>query len=153
VKQTILNSRDKAVAGTLILLATSALAVASMYAATDPNFDRAQKLVLNLNKVAGSSGFYLLKSMREIDVADHDLTKALRQVEEVEKTYARLRGRPDDKFLETTQIKIQKAMQSRNQYEEDLRDAYSQLKADIQHTLLMDQGKPQKEKSKGKDED
>src|SRR4051812_314801 len=49
--------------------------------------DRAQTLVYNLNRVAGSTGFYLLQDIRNLDTMDHDLTKALRQVQEVDKTF------------------------------------------------------------------
>src|SRR5271156_4960381 len=75
-------------------------------------FDRAQTLVVNLNKRAGSSGYYLLEGLRFVDTMDHDLLKSLRQVQEVEKTYAKLRGKPDNKYMETTQLKIEKAIAS-----------------------------------------
>jgi hypothetical protein len=57
-------------------------------ASSSEGFDRAQTLVINLNKKAGSSGFYLLEGLRFVDTMDHDLLKSLRQVQEVERTYA-----------------------------------------------------------------
>ncbi len=102
-------------------------------------FDRAQTLVLNLNRVQGSSGWYLLEGLKYTSTMDHDLTKALRQVEEVDRTYAKLRGKPDNKYLETTAIKIDRAVQANHQLNEDLRDAFEELKAQIKETLVMDE--------------
>lgn len=100
--------------------------------------DRAQTLVYNLNRVAGSTGFYLLQDIRNVDTMDHDLTKALRQVQEVDKTFGRLRGNPDKRNLEAVSIKIEKALNSRAIFEEDLKDAYTTLKSSIQETLVND---------------
>lgn len=104
-------------------------------------FDRAQTLVYNLNHVANSTGFYLLQDIRGIDTMDHDLTKALRQVQEVDKTFNRLRGNPDKRNLEAVTIKIEKALNSRAIFEEDLKDAYLTLKSSIEETLVSDPGK------------
>jgi hypothetical protein len=120
--------------------ASSAPALADKPASSEPfsNMDRAQTLVLNLNRVAGSTGFYLLQDLRNIREMDHDLTKALRQAQEVDKTFGRLRGKPDQRKLEAVTIKIEKALNSRAMFEEDLRDAYSTLKSSIQETLVND---------------
>lgn len=102
------------------------------------NMDRAQVLVYNLNRAAGSTGYYLLQDIRNIGEMDHDLTKALRQVQEVDKTFGRLRGTPDSRRMEAVTIKIEKALNSRAIFEEDLRDAYSTLKVTIKDTLVND---------------
>ncbi|HEY9758470.1 MAG TPA: hypothetical protein V6C97_25115 [Oculatellaceae cyanobacterium] len=106
---------------------------------TTQGFDRAQTLVINLNKKVGSSGFYLLEGLRYCETMDHDILKALRQVQEVERTYAKLRGKPDNRYFELTEVKIDKAMSSNAALRDDLRDAYSQLKAQIKDTLVMDE--------------
>jgi hypothetical protein len=103
------------------------------------NFDRAQTLIVNLNRVQGSSGWYLLEGLKCCKTMDHDLLKALRQVQEVDKTFARLRGRPDSKHLDTTEIKLEKAIQSNQQLTSDLLDAYDELKAQIKETLVTDE--------------
>jgi nitrogen regulatory protein PII-like uncharacterized protein len=136
----------------LILFALSSASITPAFAdspvSTDPfsNMDRAQNLVANLNKVAGSSGFYLLQDIRNIKEMDHDLTKARRQVEEVDKTFGRLRGNPDQRKLQAAVIKIEKALNTRAMLEEDLRDAYTTLKASIQETLVTDVQKPKDSK-------
>lgn len=103
------------------------------------HFDRAQTLVINLNRVQGSSGWYLLEGMKCCKTMDHDLLKALRQVQEVDKTFGKLRGRPDSKHMETTAIKIEKTIQSNEQLNSDLMDAYEELKAQIKDTLVTDE--------------
>lgn len=102
------------------------------------NMDRAQTLVYNLNRTAGSTGYYLLQDIRNIGEMDHDLTKALNQVRAVDQTFGRLRGTPDTKRMEAVTIKIEKALNSRAIFEEDLRDAYNTLKSSIKETLVND---------------
>ncbi len=113
-------------------------------APADSGFDRAQTLIINLNKKPESSGFFLLEGMRFAETMDHDILKALRQVQAVEKKYATLRGKPDSRYFELTEVKIEKAIASNDALRADLRDAYSQLKAQIKDTLVMDEvtGKP-----------
>jgi nitrogen regulatory protein PII-like uncharacterized protein len=124
-----------------LLITASSVARADKPGEPFAQLDRAQTLVMNLNKVAGSTGFYLLQDIRNIKGMDHDLTKALRQAEEVDKTYGKLRGRPDEKHLQAVTIKIEKALQSRALFEEDLKDAYSQLKVSIQETMVTDEAR------------
>ncbi len=119
-------------------------AMSKQDAPADSGFDRAQTLIINLNKKPESSGFFLLEGLRFADTMDHDILKALRQVQAVEKKYAALRGKPDSRYFELTEIKIEKAIASNDALRADLRDAYSQLKAQIKDTLVMDEvtGKP-----------
>jgi hypothetical protein len=107
-------------------------------AVPNENFDRAQTLIVNLNRVQGSSGWYMLEGLKCCKTMDHDLLKALRQVEEVDKTFGKLRGRPDTKHLDTTAVKIEKAIQSNQQLTSDLLDSYDELKAQIKDTLVTD---------------
>ncbi len=126
-----------------LVLACSALFIGKPDALSEsadaPGFDRAQTLVINLNKKVGSSGYYLLEGLRFVDTMDHDLLKSLRQVQEVEKTYAKLRGKPDNRYFELTEVKIEKAISSNIALRDDIRDAYSQLKAQIKDVLVMDE--------------
>lgn len=112
--------------------------------AVESGFDRAQTLIVNLNKKQGSSGYYMLEGLRYVDTMDHDILKALRQVQAVEKTYAGLRGHADNRYFELTEIKIEKAIASNIALRDDLRDAYSQLKAQIKDTLVMDEASAKK---------
>lgn len=113
--------------------------VANPIAHSGESFDRAQTLLINLNKVQGSSGYYLLEGLRFSETMDHDLLKALRQVQEVDKKYGSLRNRPDSRHLEETAIKIDRAIQANSQLNSDLRDAYTELKAQIKETVAIDE--------------
>jgi hypothetical protein len=123
--------------------------------APSESFDRAQTLLINLNKVQGSSGYYLLEGLRFTETMDHDLLKALRQVQEVDKKYGSLRNRPDSRHLEETAIKIDRAIQANTQSISDLKDAYTELKAQIKETLALDElkGAPQQQQPKFKSKD
>lgn len=122
-----------------LVLAVSSAALADKPGEPLAQLDRAQSLVMNLNRVPQSTGFYLLQDLREIKGMDHDLTKALNQAREVDKTYARLRGKPDERHLEAVCIKIEKALNARALLEEDLKDAYTTLKSSIQETMVSDE--------------
>jgi hypothetical protein len=122
----------------------------------DESFDRAQTLIVNLNKVQGSSGYYLLEGLRFTETMDHDLLKALRQVQEVDKKYGSLRNNPDSRHLQETAIKIDRAIQANTNLISDLKDAYTELKAQIKETVAVDElkGAPQQQqqpKFKSKD--
>src|ERR1700733_15398610 len=73
-------------------------------AAEEEKFDRAQNVIVNLNKMQGSAGWWLLQDIRKMQTMDHDLGKARFQIEEADKLYAKLRGRPDDRYLGTVQL-------------------------------------------------
>jgi len=140
----------KYIALLLLTLAGSTGQSLSKEASSAPQqkYDRAQNLVINLNTQVGSSGFYLLKCLSDVKTIDHDLGKAGFQVEQVDKTYAKLRGRPDDRYLSAVNIKIQKAIETRRQLEMDIRDAYEQLKDSIQDTIITDEERKKKPKTK-----
>jgi hypothetical protein len=103
-----------------------------------PKFDRAQTIIVNLNKMEGCAGWWLLQDIKDAQKMTHDLGKAHFQLQEADRTYAKLRGHPDDKFLTTVQMKVEKCQQDRAQLEEDLHDAFDQLRTTIKDVLLAD---------------
>lgn len=113
-------------------------------AKADAGMDRAQTIILGLNKMQGCAGWFLLKDLRDTKTMDHDLTKARRQIEEADHTYARLRGRPDSKFMETVLVKLAKTEQTRLQLEQDLQDTFDQLRSSIKETLITDEERKKK---------
>ena len=70
-----------------------------------------------------------------------DLTKALHQLEEVDKAYAKSRGKPDSRYLEGTKLKLINATRSAEKLHEELWDTYLDLKKSISETLVIDEGK------------
>ncbi|MBI4533484.1 MAG: hypothetical protein HY711_06005 [Candidatus Melainabacteria bacterium] len=103
-----------------------------------PDFDREQFMLMNLNRGQDSTGFYLSGSHAKTKVMVKDLDKALRQLEQVDRTYAKSRGKPDDRFLDSTYQRIKQAKQTAEQLEVQLKDAYDDLKVSIQQTLVLE---------------
>ena len=109
-------------------------------AAEEQKFDRAQTLIVNLNKMEGCAGWWLLQDIKDAQKMTHDLGKAHFQLQEADRSYAKLRGHPDDKFLTPVMIKLEKCQQTRAQLEEDLHDTFDQLRTTIKDVLLADDG-------------
>jgi len=103
-----------------------------------PKFDRAQTIIVNLNKMQGCAGWWLLQDIKSAQTMTHDLGKAHFQLQEADHTYAKLRGHPDDKFLTVVLMKVEKCQQDRAQLEEDLHDTFDQLRTTIKDVLLAD---------------
>lgn len=106
--------------------------------AVEEKLDRGQNIIVNLNKVQGCAGWYLLQDIRKVQEMDHDLGKAHFQITEADKTYARLRGNRDDRYLQALTAKVEKVQQDRKQLEDDLHDAFDQLRTSIKDVMMMD---------------
>ena len=79
---------------------------------------------------------YLLEAMRLSKEMDKDLRKALYQVREVDKSYAKSRGKPDSRFLEPAAIKIAQCQDRSDQLAKELKDSFLELKDSINQTLV-----------------
>src|SRR5271154_1761715 len=77
-----------------------------------PKFDRAQFMLMNLNRGPASTGGYLSESHQVTVRMKEDLAKALNQLQQVDMTYAKSRGRPDDRFLEGPAARIKQAQKT-----------------------------------------
>jgi hypothetical protein len=131
----------------LVSLAVATVAVATHKTpatADEQKMDRAQTIIVNLNKMQGCAGWFLLQDIKQAKLMDHDLTRAHRQIEEADHTYAKLRGRPDDKFLTPVMVKLEKAEQERARLEEDLHETFDQLRTSIQDVIVQDEPKAKK---------
>lgn len=122
----------------LMVLSPGGLCGGSTHFDPTKKFDRAQTMLINLNHTKGSAGYYLLESDRVAKLMVRSLQKCINQVQEVEKTYGRSRGKPDDKVLATATLKISLAQQTAQQLDEQLRDAFQELKASIKDALILD---------------
>jgi hypothetical protein len=100
--------------------------------------DRSQSMLINLKSAPMSAGYYLLHSYSNSKVMTRDLAKALNQVVEVDKTYAKSRNKPDSRYLEDACLRITVARQTAEQLQDQLRDAYSSLKSSIEETVITD---------------
>src|SRR3984957_18007259 len=91
-----------------------------------PQFDRSQNMLLNLKSAPLSAGYYHIHSYGVTKQMNHDLEHALNQVVEVDKTYAKSRHKPDERYLESVCLKITVARQTAEALQGQLSDAYSE---------------------------
>ncbi len=130
-----------------LIVAAAALVAAPMSttegarADAQGKFDREQTMLMNLKGQPNSSGFFLVQSSEKSKMIVRDLTKALHQLEEVDKAYAKSRGKPDSRYLEGTKLKLINATRSAEKLHEELWDTYLDLKKSISETLVIDEGK------------
>jgi septal ring factor EnvC (AmiA/AmiB activator) len=104
-------------------------------------FDRAQIMIINLNHGQSSCGFYLADSLATIKLTNKNLEKALKQLEQVDRAYAKSRHRPDDSFLAPAHEQIKKAKETCERLETELRQSLDELKSSIQQTLVVEGNK------------
>ncbi len=102
-------------------------------------FDREQTMLMNLKGMPNSTGFFIVQSSEKSKMIVRDLTKALRQLEEVDKAYSKSRGKPDSRHLEGTKLKLINATKSAERLHEELWDTYLTLKKSISETLVIDE--------------
>ncbi|MDZ4837765.1 MAG: hypothetical protein SGJ27_28610 [Candidatus Melainabacteria bacterium] len=127
-----------------IALAICLLAPLAGHAGSGPSVDRAEKMVMNLRIGQGSAGFYLLESARLSRVVEADVRKALFQLREVDKSYSKSRGRPDDRFLEPAVIKLTQCQDKAKALTEELEDSSRVLRETIKEALLQGSAPPAK---------
>jgi hypothetical protein len=100
-------------------------------------FDREQFMVLNLNRGPGSTGGYLEDSRKRTFQTVTELQKALHQLQQVETTFVKSRGRPDDHILPVTSDRLKAALKSADDLLNEIRDAEKELKGEIQQVMIM----------------
>jgi len=105
-------------------------------AAPMPKFSRSEYMVMNLNKGPKSAGFFISQSLKETRDSIKTLDRALRQVEQVDREYAKSKGRPDDRYLAGSQDRIREALKAAQQLEQQLVAAREELKFGIQKSLV-----------------
>jgi hypothetical protein len=98
---------------------------------------REETMVLNLNLGKGSTKFYILESLRISREMQKNLGRAMRQVEQTDANYAKSRNRPDDRTMTGTVERLKQAQATAEKLEQDLEAANSELKSDIQSTLIQ----------------
>jgi hypothetical protein len=101
-------------------------------------FDRNQTMLINLQTEPMSAGYFILHSYGNAKQMTHDLDRALNQITAVDQSYAKSRQRPDDRYLQNVCLKITLAKQTAAQLEDQLSDAFTQLKSSIKETLVTD---------------
>lgn len=119
------------------MLGICLLAPLASHAGSGPAPDRAEKMVVNLRVGQGSTGFYLLEGARLSRVVETDIRKGLYQLREVDKSYSKSRGRPDDRYFERVAVKLTQCQDKAKELTEELEDTSRILRETIKETLLQ----------------
>jgi len=99
-------------------------------------FTREETMLLNMTHAKGSVGFLLLESLRTAKESTRNMEKALFQLREIEKSYAKSKGQPDTRYLSGTELKMVQAKQRSEELEGYVSDCFHDLKASIKESLL-----------------
>lgn len=102
-------------------------------------FSREEYMVMNLDRGADSTGAHLAESLKDIHAIVRDLDKSLRQLQQVDKEFARSKGKPDDRFLGNAGDRLQQALTTAQQLEKELTDSRNELRDNIHQALIMAQ--------------
>lgn len=131
-----ISSLAKLVVFTSALSFCAGLALVPQPTSAEEKFSREEMLVLNLSHSKGSAGYFLLEAERLQKEVTHNLWRALSQVQQVEQTYAKSKGKPDNEYFATTKLKIIHARQSSEALTEDLSDSFFDMKKTVKDTLI-----------------
>lgn len=107
--------------------------------AAEPNrgFTREDYMVLNLNRGNDSAGNQISQSLRVVRQSVKDIDRALRQVEQVDKQFAKSKGKPDDRYLNAAIENLRKTLKTAQQLEAELETSREELKESIRQALIM----------------
>ena len=139
----MLNKTSKLIVFSLLLLSTY-VCLPDRYgqAISKGKLNRNQIMLLNLKTAPMSAGFYIVSSYHTTKEITQNLERALNQVMAVDKSYAKYRGRPDDRFMQSACLKITLARQTAQDLEDQVHDAFAELKSNIDETLITDERFP-----------
>jgi len=148
----MVKNRSKAVALCLALCSIFAYTPnKSQNVNAEEKLNRSQTMLLNLKTAPESSGYYIIQSYRTSKEITNSLEKALSQLASVDQNYAKYRGRPDDRFLQAVSLKVTLARQTAQELQQQLLDAYAELKSSVDEALITEEHFPSdKTKAKGK---
>lgn len=132
---TKLSLKSKILIGLLPLLAGFIAPSAPVKGAPE-NVSRAEKMLMNLRVGQGSATFYLLEAVRQSKDVEKNLRKALFQIKEVDKSYAKSKGKPDSKYLEAVTVKLNSCQEKSAEVSRTIEDSVGDLKEEINDALL-----------------
>lgn len=112
-------------------------------AVSKDKLNRNQVMLLNLKSAPMSAGYFLINSYHTSKSMSQDLERSLNQIEAVDKAYAKYRHRPDDRFMQRACLKITLARQTAQDLEQQVKDAFAELKSSIEEALITDENFPE----------
>jgi hypothetical protein len=143
----MVKNRSKVVALCLALFSTSVcLPNENQYVDASGKLNRSQIMLLNLKTAPESSGYYIVQSYRISKEITSNLERAVDQLAAVDKTYAKYRHRPDDRFLQAASLKTTLAKQTAIELEQQLQDAFAELKSSVEEALISEEHLPSDKK-------
>lgn len=104
--------------------------------AFDRKFTREELLLLNIAHGQGSAGFYLLEANRQSKEVTRNIERAMSQMRQVEATYAKSKGKPDDKYLSAAELKLTQARQRSQEVSDGVWDGFREMKRAVKDTLI-----------------
>lgn len=102
----------------------------------DRKFSREELMMVNLAHGKGSAGFFILEAQRQAKDSTRNLERALSQLQQVQASYGKSKGRPDDKFLPTTELKLVQAIQHSKDLEDMTSTVFQDMKRSVKEALL-----------------
>ena len=145
----MVKNRSKAVALCLALLGILAcIPNQAQHVDAEEKLNRSQTMLLNLKTAPESSGYYIVQSYRTSKEITSNLEKALSQLAAVDQSYAKYRGRPDDRFLQAASLKVTLAKQTAQELQMQLQDAFAELKSSVEQALITEENFPSDKKQK-----
>lgn len=132
--------KSSALIAALLIVAVPMSTTDGARADAQGKFDREQTMLMNLKSQPNSTGFFIIQSSEKSKMIVRDLTRGLRQLEEVDKAYSKSRGRPDSRHLDGTKLKLINASKTAERLHDELWDTFQDLKKSISDTLVIDEG-------------
>lgn len=102
-------------------------------------FSREEFMLMNLNRGEDSTGAHIGDSLKQVKGIVKELDRSLRQLQQVDKEFAKSKGKPDDKFLAPATDRLQQALKTAQQLSAELEGSREELKDNIHNALLMAQ--------------
>lgn len=102
-------------------------------------FSREEYMVMNLNKGNDSTGTHISEALKEVRAMVKDLDRSLRQLQQVDREFARSKGKPDDRFMAPASATLEQALKTAQQLAQELEGSREQLKDSIHQALIMGQ--------------
>lgn len=123
---------------TAVMIALTTCVATQTLAIAQPGrqFTREDYMVMNLNRGTASAGTQISEALRAARQSVKDLDRALRQMEQVDKQYAKSKGKPDDRYLAAATETLRKTLKTAQQLEVELEASRDELKSSIQEALI-----------------
>ncbi|MBY0357063.1 MAG: hypothetical protein K2W82_03605 [Candidatus Obscuribacterales bacterium] len=102
-------------------------------------FGREDFLMMNLNRGQDSTGTHIALAQKQTKQMVKDLDRSLRQLEQVDREFAKAKGHPDNHYLTPAKERLEQALRTAQKLETELESSKEELRDAVQHALIMAQ--------------